>query len=58
MYLIIYVDNLIITRSNTAIVDDFIANLTKKFSMKHLVLLSYFLGIKVILNDKGLILSQ
>ena len=39
-------------------VDDFIANLAKKFSLKDHGLLSYFLDIKVIPNDKGLILSQ
>ncbi|KAF3675784.1 Ankyrin repeat-containing-like protein [Capsicum annuum] len=57
MFIFVYVDGIIITRSNTSSVDQVIASLASKFSIKDLGNLYYFLGVEVIRSSKGLILT-
>lgn len=58
LYLIVYVDDLIITGDKPLKINEFITLLAKQFSLKDLGKLAYFLGIEVVPNDQGLILSQ
>ena len=58
LYLIVYVNDLIITGDKPLKIHEFIALLAKQFSLKDLGKLAYFLGIEVVPNDQGLILSQ
>ena len=58
MYLIVYVDDLILTGDNTTTVNHFIAILAQRFSIKDLGFLTYFLGVEVVPNKHGLLLSQ
>ena len=58
MYLLIYVDDLILTGNNATKVNQFIAILAQRFSIKDLGLLSYFLGVEAVPNKHGLLLSQ
>lgn len=58
IYLIVYVNDLIITGDKLDMITEFIAILAKKFSLKDLRHLSYFLGIEAICNDKRLVFSQ
>jgi len=48
IYILIYVDDIIITGSNAAIITDIIQRLHKEFSITDLGPLSFFLGIKAI----------
>ncbi|KAI9176347.1 hypothetical protein LWI28_001699 [Acer negundo] len=48
LYLLIYVDDIILTGNSTAQVEQFVATLAQKFSLKDLGSLSYFLGVEVI----------
>jgi hypothetical protein len=58
LYLLLYVDDMIITGSNQLMLRTLINCLAQEFSMKDLSDLHYFLGIEVIRNDKGIFLSQ
>ena len=58
MYLLVYVDDLILTGDNATKVNHFIAILAQRFSIKDLGLLTYFLGVEVVPNKHGLLLSQ
>ncbi|XP_058080749.1 uncharacterized mitochondrial protein AtMg00810-like [Magnolia sinica] len=58
VYLFLYVDDMVITGSNTSMVQTLITRLFKEFSMKDLGDLHYFLSVKVQGNEKGLFLSQ
>ena len=58
IYLLLYVDDMVITKSNFSMMSSLIDWLAKEFSMKDLGDLHYFLGIEVARNDKGLFLSQ
>ncbi|XP_019078979.1 uncharacterized mitochondrial protein AtMg00810-like [Vitis vinifera] len=49
---------MVITESNSSMVQTLITRLSKEFSMKDLGDLHYFLGIEVQANEKGLFLSQ
>lgn len=53
-----YVDDLIITGDSPKLVDSFIQVLAHRFSIKDLGTLSYFLGVEVVPNQQGLLLSQ
>ncbi|GJV48618.1 ribonuclease H-like domain-containing protein [Tanacetum coccineum] len=53
MALLVYVDNIVITGSNVKQIDDFKQFLKSKFQIKDLGKLKYFLGIKVLENEKG-----
>jgi hypothetical protein len=56
--IVIYVDDLIITRDNDVDIFDLKKFLKHKFEMKDLVELRYFLGIEVIQSPKGIWLLQ
>ena len=58
IYLLLYVDDMVITRSNFSMLSSLIDRLAKEFSMKDLSDLHYFLGIEVVRNDKGLFSQQ
>ena len=58
LYLLVYVDDIIVTGSSPAEVSTLIATLAARFSLKDLVCLNYFLGVEVILSTAGIFLSQ
>lgn len=58
IYIFIYVDDIILTSSNDALIQQVITSLSKKFSLNYLGLLHYFLGIEIHRDANGLLLSQ
>ncbi|XP_049345033.1 uncharacterized mitochondrial protein AtMg00810-like [Solanum verrucosum] len=58
IYVLIYVDDIILTGSNEVLLQQVVTSLSKTFSLKYLGLLHYFLGIEVHRDDDGLFLSQ
>ncbi|MCI26057.1 retrovirus-related Pol polyprotein from transposon TNT 1-94, partial [Trifolium medium] len=59
IYLLVYVDDIIITSNNTILLHNTISKLNKAFSLKHLGSLDYFLGIEVHhLPNGSLLLTQ
>ncbi|CAA7051295.1 unnamed protein product [Microthlaspi erraticum] len=58
LYTLVYVDDIIVTGSSTALVDRFIAAISSRFSLKDPTDLSYFLGIEATRSQKGLHLMQ
>ena len=58
IYVLVYVDDLIITRNDTVAIQNFITKLADRFSLKDLGPLSYFLGVEVIPTTNGVFLSQ
>ncbi|VVA23262.1 Hypothetical predicted protein, partial [Prunus dulcis] len=58
IYFLVYVDDLIVTGNNSSLVMQFIATLARRFSVKDLGSLHYFLGVEVIPTTSGLFLSQ
>lgn len=58
MFLLVYVDDVVITASTTTVIDTLIADLGSAFPMKDLGHLSYFLGVEVDHTHTGLLLSQ
>ncbi|KAL6505058.1 hypothetical protein OROGR_024875 [Orobanche gracilis] len=58
IYILVYVDDIIITGPNRSTVSSFITALANRFSLKDLGNLSYFLGIEVLPHSDGLFLSQ
>lgn len=58
MYLLVYVDNLILTGDNATNINQLIAIIAQQFSIKDLKFLTYFLGVEVVPNKHGLLLSQ
>jgi len=58
IYVLIYVDDIIVTSNKPIVVFDLITKLQHEFSMKDLGPLSYFLGIQVHRNREGLHLHQ
>ena len=57
-YIIVYLDDIIITGPNLTQINQFIQSLSSRFLLKDLGPLSYFLGIEVIPHNHGLFLSQ
>ena len=57
LYLLVYVDDLIITGDNAKLVGSFISVFAHQFSIKDLGQLSYFLGVEVVPNQHGILLS-
>ena len=57
-YLLLYVDDIILTASSDAFLSSIIARLNSEFAMKDLGALSYFLGIAVTRHAGGIFLSQ
>jgi hypothetical protein len=58
MYVLIYVDDIIITSSKPSVVDEFLTFLHSEFAVKDLGKLNFFLGIEVSPTATGVILSQ
>jgi hypothetical protein len=58
MYLLIYVDDIIITSSTDAAVEALLNDLQLKFALKDLGSLDYFLGIEVKPSSDGIVLTQ
>ncbi|XP_023751168.1 uncharacterized mitochondrial protein AtMg00810-like [Lactuca sativa] len=60
LYLLVYVDDIILTGSDSSIIRHFIAKLHTEFAIKDLGQQSYFLGLEVsyMEDDKGLFLTQ
>ncbi|GJU45587.1 zinc finger, CCHC-type containing protein [Tanacetum coccineum] len=56
--LLVYVDDIVITRNDDVGINDFKVFLSTKFMIKDLGVLKYFLGIEVVENDLGLCMSQ
>jgi histone deacetylase 1/2 len=57
-YLLLYVDDIVLTASSTTLLQRIVAQLTGEFAMKDLGALHYFLGIRVTRTDAGFFLSQ
>ena len=57
-YLLLYVDDIILTASSTDLLRRIITRLSTEFAMKDLGDLSFFLGIAVTRDSKGMFLSQ
>ncbi|XP_023771989.1 uncharacterized mitochondrial protein AtMg00810-like [Lactuca sativa] len=58
MYLLVYVDDLIVTGSDAVVVSSFISRLHAEFRIKDLGRLNYFLGLEATHHPTGLFLSQ
>ncbi|KAK0590666.1 hypothetical protein LWI29_030141 [Acer saccharum] len=58
LYLLIYVDDIIVTGTSASRIRDFIATLAHRFSLKDLGMLSFFLGVEARRSPRGLFLSQ
>ena len=52
-----YVDDIIVTGSNVARINEFVTTLAQRFSIKDLGNLSYFLGVEVLPYSADLFLS-
>jgi hypothetical protein len=58
MFVLIYVDDIIITSPSPEAIDGLLSTLKSDFAVKNLGHLKFFLGIEVIPNEHGVILSQ
>ena len=58
LYLLVYVDDIIITGNSNDLVSQVVECLAQRFSLKDLGPLSYFLGVEVVHHRHGLLLSQ
>ncbi|GKB39599.1 retrovirus-related pol polyprotein from transposon RE1 [Tanacetum coccineum] len=58
MYLLVYVDDLILTGNNETMLTSFTMHLNSEFTIKDLGDLCYFLGLEVSYTEDGLFLSQ
>ncbi|KAD3338470.1 hypothetical protein E3N88_06134 [Mikania micrantha] len=58
MYLLVYVDDLILTGNKPVMLSNFISRLHQEFAIKDLGSLNYFLGLEVMHTENGLFLSQ
>ena len=58
LYLLVYVDDIILTGNNADLVSQFVTRLAQRFSLKDLGNLSYFLGVEVVPYPSGILLSQ
>ena len=57
-YVLVYVDDIIITGNSSPGIHQIIAALSARFALKDLGTLNYFLGIEVMHNSSGMYLSQ
>ncbi|KAH9699463.1 retrovirus-related pol polyprotein from transposon RE1 [Citrus sinensis] len=55
---LIYVDDILVTGPDSALLEDFIVKLSQTFALKDLGLVAYFLGVEVSYFDEGMHLSQ
>ncbi|XP_050290031.1 uncharacterized mitochondrial protein AtMg00810-like [Quercus robur] len=58
MYILIYVDDIVITCSNSTAITELISLLGVDFGIKDLGSLNFFLGIEVLPHENGVLLSQ
>jgi hypothetical protein len=58
IYVLIYVDDIIITSSSNQAIDTLLSNLKSDFAVKQLGPLKFFLGIEVLNSPNGVLLSQ
>lgn len=58
LYMLVYVDDIILTGNNSNAIDHVIKNLSQTFAIQDLGTLSYFLGIEVVHRNSDVILSQ
>lgn len=58
LYVLVYVDDIIVTGTDSGDIDRFVKALDDNFSLKDLGQLTYFLGIEVTRNRQGVFLSQ
>ena len=58
IFILIYVDDIIITGSSTSVIDSVIQSLSREFAVKDLGKLSYFLGVELLPHKAGLFLTQ
>ncbi|XP_021971955.1 uncharacterized mitochondrial protein AtMg00810-like [Helianthus annuus] len=58
IYLLVYVDDIIITGSDTTLIQSFVTSLHNEFSVKDLGALGYFLGLEVTYVESGFFVSQ
>ncbi|PKU66914.1 Retrovirus-related Pol polyprotein from transposon TNT 1-94 [Dendrobium catenatum] len=58
IYLLMYVDDILITGNNPTLISDIISKLSVQLTMKHLGEASDFLGIRINLHSNGYFLSQ
>jgi hypothetical protein len=58
VYVLIYVDGIIVACSSCEVADALVRDLGKDFGLKDLAILQYFLGIEVNRSNKSLILTQ
>ncbi|GAU16981.1 hypothetical protein TSUD_37390 [Trifolium subterraneum] len=57
-YLLVYVDDILLTGNDASFLHYFIQSLSDRFSLKHMGTPHYFLGIELVPSRKGLFLSQ
>ncbi|KAJ0483795.1 putative RNA-directed DNA polymerase [Helianthus annuus] len=58
LYVLVYVDDIIVTGNHPQAINDVIAKLSSAFAVKDLGTLHYFLGIEIVPHGKNIILSQ
>jgi hypothetical protein len=58
MFVLIYVDDILITSSSSLAIRELLVNLHKEFAVKDLGTFNFFLGIEVIPCSRGVLLSQ
>nr|GEW92313.1 retrovirus-related Pol polyprotein from transposon TNT 1-94 [Tanacetum cinerariifolium] len=57
-YLLVYVEDIVLTGSHNDFLDYFVGKLSSKFSIKDIGTLHHFLGVEVISTSQGIFLSQ
>uniref|UniRef100_A0A2N9I8B6 CCHC-type domain-containing protein n=1 Tax=Fagus sylvatica TaxID=28930 RepID=A0A2N9I8B6_FAGSY len=57
-FLLLYVDDIVLTGNNSSFLTQLIHNLSKVFELKDMGTLSYFLGLQITRSSKGLTLTQ
>ncbi|KAF5445014.1 hypothetical protein F2P56_034098 [Juglans regia] len=58
IYLLLYVDDIVVTSNNSSLLDGFIGKLTREFATKDLRSLNYFLGLEAHRTFAGLFLNR
>ena len=58
LYLLLYVDDIVLTGSHTKSIDQFVQSLGREFDVKDLGPLRYFLGLEILPHSHGLHISQ
>ena len=58
MYILVYVDDILITCSNSSAITELISLFGVDFGIKDLGSLNFFLGIEILPHENGVLLSQ